>query len=247
MRQLVDGVDHVFIPMVDAAAAFAALTEQLELPALWPFTSFGGFASGGVSVGSIKLEIIDSTTEVPFSTAQDPPEIQGVAFRPSTPVDDAYLAEVDARSLRRSAPSGFEVDGELRWTNLYLPDLISDTAGPFVCDYHVPGPRDLVTRRQALEDCGGGRLGVLDASELVIQTRDTEAGSRRWQRLLDPLEPTQLLVWHPTVGPAIRLVEGPGERVDHLQLRVRSRERASRLWQQLADGPLGRLPLQFVD
>ena len=147
MRPLVDGVDHVFIPMVDAAAAFAALTEQLELPALWPFTSFGGFASGGVSVGSIKLEIIDSKTEVPFSTAQDPPEIQGVAFRPSTPVDDAYLAEVDARSLRRSAPSGFEVDGELRWTNLYLPDLISDTAGPFVCDYHVPGPRDLVTRR----------------------------------------------------------------------------------------------------
>jgi hypothetical protein len=56
MRSLVDGVDHVFVPMSDASAAFAVLTERLKLPVLWPFTSFGAFSSGGVSVGSIKLE-----------------------------------------------------------------------------------------------------------------------------------------------------------------------------------------------
>jgi hypothetical protein len=52
---LVDGVDHVYVPMADAKAAFAVVAEQLQLPALWPFTSFGEFSSGGVSVGSIKL------------------------------------------------------------------------------------------------------------------------------------------------------------------------------------------------
>ena len=76
MKPLVDGVDHVFVPMLDASAGFASLTRDLSLPVMWPFTSFGGFASGGVSLGSIKLEVIDSTTEVPFSRAQDPPEIQ---------------------------------------------------------------------------------------------------------------------------------------------------------------------------
>ena len=58
MRALVDGVDHIFIPVADASAAFVVLTEELELPVLWPFASFGTFSSGGVSVGSIKLEVV---------------------------------------------------------------------------------------------------------------------------------------------------------------------------------------------
>ena len=100
MGSLVDGVNHVFVPMADASAAFAVLTDQLVLPALWPFTSFGVFSSGGVSVGSTKLEIIGPNATTPWSTAQDPPQIQGIAFRPASPIDDAYVAEVDARCIR---------------------------------------------------------------------------------------------------------------------------------------------------
>lgn len=50
MDVLVDGADHVYIPMVGAAEVFPALSEQLELPVLWPFGSFGEFSSGGVSL-----------------------------------------------------------------------------------------------------------------------------------------------------------------------------------------------------
>lgn len=241
MGSLVDGVDHVYVPMADAPAAFGVLTEQLKLPVLWPLTSFGTFSSGGVSVGSIKLEIIESNTVTPWSTAQDPPQIQGIAFRPSRPVDDAYLAEVDARSIPRTAPSPFE-----RWTNLYFSDFISTTAGAFVCDYHVPEPRDIGKRRRVLADCAGGRLGVLDAVELVISTRDTRAARDRWQRLFDPLEPVQPLTWRPAVGPAITLVEGDDERVDHLALAVRSADAAHQVWREVAESTLGRFPLRFV-
>ena len=78
MRPLVDGVDHVYIPMADASGAFAVLTGELDLPVMWPFTSFGDFASGGVSVGSIKLEVIEANATAPWCIAQDPPQIQGI-------------------------------------------------------------------------------------------------------------------------------------------------------------------------
>ena len=73
MRSLVDGADHVYVPMADAPAAFAVLAEQLELPVLWPFTSFGMFSSGGGGGGEIKLEIIESNSTAPWSVAAEPP------------------------------------------------------------------------------------------------------------------------------------------------------------------------------
>lgn len=246
MDSLVDGVDHVYVPTADASTAFGMLAEQLSLPVLWPMTSFGTFSSGGVSVGSIKLEIIETNAVTPWSSAQDPPQIQGIAFRPSRPVDDAYLAEVDARSIPHTAPSLFERGGKPAWTNVYFSDFISPMAGAFVCDYHLPEPRDLMRRRRVLADCEGGRLGVLDAVELVISTRDMRAARGRWQRLLDPLEPAQPLSWHPAIGPAITLVEGDDERVAHLVLAVRSVRAAEQVWGEVAEDTLSRFPLRFV-
>jgi hypothetical protein len=245
MGSLVDGVDHVYVPMSEASAGFEALSEQSGLPVLWPFTSFGTFSSGGVSVGSIKLEVIEDNAVAPWSSAQDSPQIQGVAFRPSRHIDEGFLAEVDARGIPRTAPTRFEVEGQLRWVNVYFSDLISETAGAFVCDYRVPEPRDLEKRRRVLAECGGGRLGVLDAVELVISTRDADAARRRWQRLFDPLRPAEMLKWRPAVGPAVRMVEGEDERVDHLVLAVRSPETAARVWRE-AYGTLAAFPLRFV-
>ncbi|HEX6325321.1 MAG TPA: hypothetical protein VFZ72_02020 [Jiangellaceae bacterium] len=243
---LVDGVDHVYVPMADAKAAFAVLAEQLQLPVLWPFMSFGEFSSGGVSVGSIKLEIIEPTTAAPWCMSQEPPQIQGIAFRPARHIDEHYLADVDARSIARTEPALFERDGKLAWTNVYFSDFISQTAGAFVCDYYLPESRDLDRRRRVLEECGGGRLGVLDASELVVSTRDTEAARRRWQRLFGPGQPAEGLTWRPPIGPAITLMEGDDERVAHLSLTVRSVETAHRVWSQVAQHQLERFPLRFV-
>ena len=245
-RPLVDGVDHVYVPMADAAQAVAVLADELRLPVMWPFTSFGGFASGGVSVGSIKLEVIQADATAPWCLAHDPPRIQGIAFRPSTTVDDAYLAEVDARSIPRTPPEQSPGGEAPRWTNVYLRDLVSAAAGAFVCDYHVPRPRDVALRRRLLAECAGGRLGVLDADELVIAARDVEGARARWQRLLDPLQPAAPATWHPVLGPAITVVPRDEERVDHLVLAVRSASRARAVWRRIADGALRGFPLRFV-
>lgn len=245
MRPLVEGIDHVYVPMTDATAAFAVLTEDLGLPVLWPFTSFGSFSSGGVSVGSIKLEVIDDNPDAPWSRAHQPPRIQGIALRPEGPVDEGYLAELEARGLPHSAPSHFERDGRPAWTNVYFQDLVGEEAGAFVCDYHLPEPKDLVRRRRALQDCGGGRLGIVDAVELVIETRDTDAARRRWQRLFDPLQPHEPLSWQLPVGPAVTLARGEGERVGELVLAVTSPPEAAEVWRTLTS-PLQQLPLRFT-
>ena len=245
MGPMVDGVDHLYIPMEDASDAFAMLTEKLELPVLWPFTSFGSFSSGGVSVGNIKLELLDANPLTPWSEAHEPPRIQGIAFRPARPVDDDYLAELDQRAIPHSDPEEFERDGRPGWTNVYLADLVSDSAGGFVCDYHLPEAKDLARRRRVLHDCGGGRLGVLDAVELVVVTRDPDAARGRWQRLFDPLPPGPPLTWRPAVGPAVRVAEGDDERVGDLVLAVRSPEEARRVW-LAAPSTLRRLPLRFT-
>lgn len=171
------------------------LTEQLKLPVLWPLTSFGTFSSGGVSVGGIKLEIIETNTVTPWSTAPDDRQRDRGCVRLRLP---------PARAPRhRETTAG---------------------AGRLRC----------------------GRLGVLDAVELVIGTRDAGAARGRWQRLLDPLEPAQPLTWRPAVGPAITLVDGDDERVDHLVLAVRSVEAAEQVWREVAEETLSRFPLRFV-
>lgn len=245
VTRLVDGVDHVYVPVADATAAHAVLADDLRLPVLWPVTDFGPFTSAGTSVGSIKLEVIEPAPEAPWSTPHQPPRLQGVALRPSAAVDADYLTEVDHRGIHRTSPARFDRDGRPAWTNVYFTDLIGDTAGAFVCDYHLPESRDLERRRQVLTECGGGRLGVVDAVELLIGTRDPDAAARRWQPLLGPPEPGGHLTWHPVVGPAIRLVAGQDERVDHLALAVRSVGAAERVW-AAASGVLAGLPLRFV-
>ena len=69
---IVRKVDHVFVPIAAPEAAFRWLTETLGLPVAWPFTEYGPFASGGVSLGSINLEILRSSEELPFLTAREP-------------------------------------------------------------------------------------------------------------------------------------------------------------------------------
>lgn len=245
MERLVDGVDHVYVPMTEASAAFDVLTSGLGLPTLWPMTSFGSFSSGGVSLGSIKLEIIESNAVTPWCAAHHPPRIQGIALRPHASVDDGYLTELDERRILHSDPETFERDGRPGWTNVYLVDLVGPDAGAFVCDYHLPESKDLDHRRRVLAERAGGRLGVFDAVELVIASHDPAAAARRWQRLLRPSGASDL-AWRLPVGPVIRLVPGEDDRVEQLTLSVRDADVAARIWAEAAKPTLAGLPVRFV-
>lgn len=98
----------------------------------------------------------------------------------------------------------------------------------FLCDYHgfnIPeghavGLADLASR-------DGGPLGLVRTRELVVTTRDAAAEAERWQRLLEPLDPTEPGRWQPGDGPALRVVEGREDRIDRMVWTVRSLERAA--------------------
>src|SRR5262249_53919251 len=107
---IVRKVDHVFVPLAAPEATFGFLTETLGLPVAWPFTEYGPFASGGVSLGSIHLEVVRSSDPLPCFVARDPARVQGIAFEPP-PIDDALLAELDRRGIPHSSPAPFPGTG----------------------------------------------------------------------------------------------------------------------------------------
>jgi hypothetical protein len=101
-------------------------------------------------------------------------------------------------------------------------------AGPvapfaFLCEYHgfnVTESRSVAAKE--LERRDGGPLGAVTTTEIVVEARDPSAEAARWQRLLDPIEPTQEGVWPIGDGPALRVVEGSTDRIKTLVWQVRS-------------------------
>jgi len=227
---IVRKVDHVFVPLAAPEATFGFLTETLGLPVAWPFTEYGPFASGGVSLGSINLEVVRSSDPLPCFVARDPARVQGIAFEP-LPIDDALLAELDRRGIPHSSPAPFPGTGHgttgLLWTNVFFTDFVDERTIVFLCDYHVPEVRDVPARRAALSAAGGGRLGLEDVAEIVVGARDPIAAAVRWQRLLAPLRPREPGGWAIGDGPALRIAATEEDAVARLVLRVRSPDAAA--------------------
>jgi hypothetical protein len=117
----------------------------------------------------------------------------------------------------------------------------------FLCKYndfnipegHAIGLADLASRE-------GGPLGLVRTQELVVTAREAAAEVDRWQRLLDPLEPTEPGRWQPGDGPALRVVEGDEDRIDRMVWTVRSLDKAAdwlRGQDMLAAGPEGTISI----
>ena len=93
----------------------------------------------------------------------------------------------------------------------------------FLCEYndfntphgHTVGAADLAAR-------DGGPLGLVTTAELVVAARDAAAEAERWQRLFDPLQPSEPGCWRPGDGPALRVVEGAENRIESMVWNVRS-------------------------
>lgn len=60
-------------------------------------------------------------------------------------------------------------DARLLWTNVFSLDFISDDAGVFVYEYHLPEQQDPSRAAAPAERSGGGRLGVVTG---LTQERD---------------------------------------------------------------------------
>ncbi|MFC1499580.1 hypothetical protein ACFL6T_01005 [Candidatus Zixiibacteriota bacterium] len=222
-------VDHIVAQSTQAQHLYEFLHDELLLPEVWPFTDYGGFASGGLSLGNVVIEIIKWNET--NSRLTDQATFQGIAFEPAGSASST-IEWMDQKSIGHSAldPYAINIDGEelVLWEtfSIEVPPTISVI---FVCDYKdreafVQEPQ--AASSQALLNSGGGPVGILACREIVIAVTDIEGDTNDWIRLLGQARLTSPGLFEFSVGPAVRLVESSDVGIREIVLEVRSLDQA---------------------
>jgi hypothetical protein len=236
-------IDHVRIASNEAKELFELLSVALRLPVVWPMSDYGGFASGGVAVGNVNLEVVDVDAE-----AGDAAKSRWTGFALEPAPLETSLRELDARGIPHGAAAPFR-KWELGkfpttlWTTVSLPTVSSDACEIFFCEY----AEDVAARRQRLlkelESRDGGPLGIRSVREIVLGARDVARARAAWQQLLDPTEAIEAGAWPVGGGPAIRVVQADKDGIQGLVIEVKSLAAARLFLKSIelvgSDGPGG--------
>jgi hypothetical protein len=210
---IIKGVDHIYVVVPDAKAAYRVLTENLELPSIWAYASYGNFASGSVSFGNINIEVLQLSSSNHDETSPVPQ--LGIALRPVA--TKSLISELDHRRIDHSVPENFpptQPNGApTMWTNVSLPSISNPTRNVFTCEYHVLGMYDYSDRQAKLDYKNGGVLGVNKVKEVVIGSTRFAETIGTWKGLLEPLRTDSSGLWKFEHGPALRIKENKTETV----------------------------------
>ena len=221
---IVRQVDHVLIASSQAEELFSLLSDTHQFPVAWPMSQHGGYASGGVAVGNVNLEIIkDSEAAAGIVRAR----WTGFALEPE-PLRIS-LAELDARGIRHGTPAPFRSGlFTTRWTTVGLPQVSSDAAQVFLCQYEDDVPALRLRLLEQLRARGGGPLSVRSVREIVLGARDAVRMQEHWHKLLGPLQASSQGVWPVGAGPAIRVIQADTDGILGVVVNVKSLEQARR-------------------
>jgi hypothetical protein len=221
---IVRQVDHIRIASRGATGLFSLLTETLQLPIAWPMADHGGFVSGGVAVANLNLEIVQDNQAADGKA----PRWTGFAFEPERlPL---AIRELDARGVNHGDPAPLRQwqNGwfRTRWTTVSLPEVSSDEAEIFLCEY---SDEPTVKRRELLNRLHsnqGGPLSVRAVREIVVGARDLNKSQLSWQKLLAPAQKHSDAHWAVGAGPEIRLVQSASDGIAGLTIEVESLKQA---------------------
>lgn len=219
---IVRQVDHILIATSEAKELFSLLSVAFQLPVAWPMSDYGSFTSGGVAVGNVNVEIVNSSEPV---TGIVKSRWTGFALEPE-PLRIG-LAQLDARGIRHGTPAPYtsiQPDGSLktRWTTVALPNVSSNAVEVFLCQFED----DSATRRRRLLEQlrarDGGPLSIHSVREIVYGARDVKRMRAEWQKLLNPLRASSDGVWSVGNGPAIRVIQADNDEIRGLVVSVKS-------------------------
>jgi hypothetical protein len=218
-ERLIHQVDHVILASDNAEALYRLFSEKLQIPIAWRFQSYGTFASGGVSLGSINLELL--------LAQHGPYGLTRMALEPESL--STVLPALDARDVPHAEPAPYSqkdpsgVD-HILWTTVGMP-LIVPAKTVFLCKYNT----DVEERRRRttdeLQKNGGGPLGIEFPAAIVLGVRELTSAESHWTKLLAPVRPTDGK-WDLGAGPAIRLVADDQDHLAIMQIKVKSLQRA---------------------
>ncbi len=224
---IVRHVDHILISSPRASDLFRLLTERFQLPVAWPMSDYGNFASGGVAVGEVNLEISQGSVASANSGRQA--RLRGFALEPEQ-LKEA-LSRLEARSLTHGKPAPFRKTewygiSKTLWTTVALPSVSNDDLEIFLCEYGF----DVAERRSRLQtelkSRRGGPLGIAGIRELVVGSPRIDTARTSWKKLLAPAEPDAEGRWKLRGGPLIRLEPSSADALTGLILEIHSVEQA---------------------
>jgi hypothetical protein len=133
-----------------------------------------------------------------------------------------------SRLGRALAPLVGRIAGSPRTGDRLLAAVVSNSPFLFLCEFHgfdVSKRRSLIA--QELRNRQGGPLGVRLTREIVVHARELGSEIDRWDRLLRPVSQIEPGLWRLSDGPAIRLTEGPDDRIAGLVWEVESLDHAA--------------------
>lgn len=232
---LIRQIDHVLIASPEGKKLFSLLADTFQLPVAWPWAYYGTFASGGISMGNVNLEIFQSSTRETRETHGTPARILGFALDPE-PLRTT-LPALDARGITHGKPVPFrsrQPDGSnaIRWTTVSLPFVSSEAVNIFLCEYTHDVPSRRRVLHNQLQTRSGGPLTLLQVREVVYGTPQPQRLQERWQTLLKPLTTSATGAWTIGSGPALRVVAADRDGIRGMEIQVRSLPEARRVLQQ---------------
>ncbi len=232
-------IDHVLLKASSPQELFALASQTLELPVAWPFTDYGGFASGGVWLGDANLEVLGAGSTHGAPRAR----LRGLALEPAGL--ESSLKSLNERGVRLGRPSPYRAQDAsgarvTLWTTVALPSVSNDALEVFLCEYaDDQAPKHMASSAQ-LRERGGGPLGIVALDAVVCGATDLALARERWEQLLGPCSSESLqanaphgpaatsVEWRLAAGPTFRLVSAAADELVELVVRVESLERARR-------------------
>lgn len=217
-------VDHLLIVAPDAQGLVSLMAETFQWPVAWPFTNYGGFASGGLSLGNVNLEILQARSPRTGPGASEA-RFTGFALEP-VPLATS-LPTMKVRGIRHGVPSPFRArqpDGTrgVLWTTVSLPEVSTDSMELFLCEYR----EDVSARRQKWQDQlrqrAGGPLTVSRLREIRLGDRNRNRLEAAWKKLVGPPESPEPGVLPLGPGPMLRWVPSEQDAIQGIVIEVRS-------------------------
>lgn len=188
------------------------LTEQFGLPVVWDYQNWGGFSSGGITLGNVVLELIarESVQNLTY---------YGIALEPN-------------QSLKRTKPyldsvniSHGRISRAAEWSTMSLTNLLPDDINLFLCDYH---DREFIAldRKKAVDKLlvkNGGTLGIQLLKEIVIGIKDPVEFENELAKIPGIVKKGN--EFHFSEGPNLKLIESEALSLT-LLIQVKSMDKA---------------------
>lgn len=157
----INKVEHFYISSSSALNVYQVLTEQFGLPVVWDYQNWGSFSSGGVSLGNVVIELIESQS-AQHST------YYGIALEPNQSLKrtKSFLDAVDISHGRISKAA--------KWSTMSLTNLLPNDINLFLCDYHNRAfiALDRKNATDKLVKNEGGALGIEFLKEVIIGSKE---------------------------------------------------------------------------